>query len=56
MLAGENIDEFGKLMANHQSFLPQIYGSSISVFLFVVHVIQVRQRGDVFVKILLPYK
>ena len=25
MLAGENIGEFGKLMANRQSFLPQFY-------------------------------
>ena len=25
-LAGENIGEFGKLMTNHQNFLPQIYG------------------------------
>ena len=27
MLVGENIGEFGKLMANRQSFLPQFYGS-----------------------------
>ena len=26
MLAGENIGEFGELMVNHPSFLPQIYG------------------------------
>ena len=53
MLAGENIGEFGKLMANRQSFLPQIYGLQYSVFLFVVHVIQVVQR-DVFITIFLP--
>ena len=27
-----NIGEFGKMMANCQSFLPQIYGISISIF------------------------
>ena len=32
MLAGENIGEFGELMADRQSFLPQIYGILISVF------------------------
>ena len=26
MLVGENIGEFGVLLANRQSFLPQIYG------------------------------
>ena len=32
MFAGENIGEFGESMADHQSFLPQIYGILISVF------------------------
>ena len=31
MLAGENIGEFGKLMANCQSLLPQIYTISIAI-------------------------
>ena len=34
---GENIGEFGKLMANHQSFLPQIYRRFNICILFVHH-------------------
>ena len=37
MLAGENISEFGKLMANCQSFLLQIYGIFNVRILFVGH-------------------
>ena len=51
----ENIGEFGELMANRQSFLLQFYGNLNFCILFAVHVIQVGQRGDVFVKIFSPY-
>ena len=51
----ENIGEFGKLMANHQSFLSQIYKIFNMHILFVVDVIKVGQRGDVFPKIFSPY-
>ena len=37
MLAGENIGEFGKLMANHRSFLLQICGIFNIRILFVGH-------------------
>ena len=36
-LAGENIDEFGEFMANHQSFIPQIYGKFNICILLVGH-------------------
>ena len=36
MFARENIGEFGELMADRQSFLPQIYGILISVFYWLV--------------------
>ena len=55
MLAGENIGKFGELMANPQSFLPQFYGNLNFRILFAVYMIQVGQRGDVFVKIFSPY-